>query len=189
MVKNLIRKSLLEQGRLLSKNFIRKANIDIQTSAIKHLDIQSFKNILLYFPYKNEVTLEIISNEFQKYKNSIFMPKIISSNELKFNLLKENAILEKNKYGIYEIKNEDYLDSTSFDLMFIPFVGVDKNGFRLGYGGGYFDRSIADISFADKKPIIIGLGYDFQVLEKSFAESHDLKYDIVITETRIHSYS
>ena len=117
------------------------------------------------------------------------MPKIISSNELKFNLLKENAILEKNKYGIYEIKNEDYLDSTSFDLMFIPFVGVDKNGFRLGYGGGYFDRSIADISFADKKPIIIGLGYDFQVLEKSFAESHDLKYDIVITETRIHSYS
>ena len=73
--------------------------------------------------------------------------------------------------------------------MFIPFVGVDKCGYRLGYGGGYFDRSLGNISFTEKKPIIVGLGYDFQVLEEDFAESHDLKYDIVITQTRIHSYS
>ena len=189
MVKNLIRKSLLEQGQLLSKNFIHKANIDIQNAAIKHLDIKSCKNILSYFPYKNEVTLEIISEEFKKYKNNIFMPRIISGNKLKYNLLKKNAILEKNKYGIVEVKNEIYLDSASFDLMFIPFVGVDKDGYRLGYGGGYFDRSIADISFSEKKPIIVGLGYDFQVLEEGFAESHDLRYDIVITQTRIHSYN
>ena len=173
MVKNLIRKSLLEQGQLLSKNFVHKANIDIQNAAIN----------------KNEVTLEIISQEFKKYKNNIFMPRIVSANQLKFNLFKENATLEKNKYGINEVKNEDYLDSVSFDLMFIPFVGVDKGGYRLGYGGGYFDRSLGNISFIEKKPIIVGLGYDFQVLEEDFAESHDLKYDIVITQTRIHSYS
>ena len=189
MVKNLIRKSLLEQGQLLSKNFVHKANIDIQNAAIKHLDIKSSKNILSYFPYKNEVSLEIISQEFKKYKNNIFMPRIVSANKLKFNLFKENATLEKNKYGINEVKNEDYLDSVSFDLMFIPFVGVDKGGYRLGYGGGYFDRSLGNISFKEKKPIIVGLGYDFQVLKEDFAESHDLKYDIVITQTRIHSYS
>ena len=40
--------------------------------------------------------------------------------------------LKKNKYGINEVKNEDYLDSVSFDLMFIPFVGVDKGGYRIG---------------------------------------------------------
>ena len=71
MVKNLIRKSLLEQGQLLSKNFTQKADIDIQNAAIKHLDIRSSKNILLYFPYKNEVTLEIISQEFKKYKQRL----------------------------------------------------------------------------------------------------------------------
>ena len=189
IVKNLIRKSLLEQGQLLSKDFIIKANTDIQTSAIKLLDIQLCKNILLYFPYKNEVTLEMISEEIKKYKNKIFMPRIVSTNELKFNLLTENAIIEKNKYGINEVKNEDYLDSASFNLMFIPFVGVDKGGHRLGYGGGYFDRSLGNISSTGKDPIIVGLGYDFQVLEEDFAESHDLKYDIVITQTRIHSYS
>ena len=90
---------------------------------------------------------------------------------------------------INEVKNEDYLDSASFNLMFIPFVGVDKGGHRLGYGGGYFDRSLGNISSTGKDPIIVGLGYDFQVLEEDFAESHDLKYDIVITQTRIHSYS
>jgi len=65
----------------------------------------------------------------------------------------------------------------------------DKGGHRLGYGGGYFDRSLGNISSTGKDPIIVGLGYDFQVLEEDFAESHDLKYDIVITQTRIHSYS
>ena len=120
MVKNLIRKSLLEQGQLLSKNFIQKADIDIQNAAIKHLDIRSSKNILLYFPYKNEVTLEIISQEFKKYKNNIFMPRIVSGNELKFNLFKENAgvvatgYFDKNKmsldaYQILAKHDENYV--------------------------------------------------------------------------------
>ena len=72
--------------------------------------------------------------------------------------------------------------------MFIPFVGVDKGGYRLGYGVVILIDLLA-IFHLQKKPIIVGLGYDFQVLEEDFAESHDLKYDIVITQTRIHSYS
>ena len=176
MVKNLIRKSLLEQGQLLSKNFVHKANIDIQNAAIKHLDIKSSKNILSYFPYKNEVTLEIISQEFKKYKNNIFMPRIVSANKLKFNLFKENATLEKNKYGINEVKNEDYLDSVSFDLMFIPFVGVDKGGYRLGYGGGYFDRALEKINLSVQKPLIVGMGHDYQIVNECFGENHDIKF-------------
>ena len=77
------------------------------------------------------------------------MPRIVSANKLKFNLFKENATLEKKNMALTKL-NEDYLDSASFDLMFIPFVGIDKGGYRLGYGGGYFDRSLGNISFAEK---------------------------------------
>ena len=94
----------------------------------------------------------------------------------------------KNKYGITELDNEDFLDPIAFDLMFIPFVGVDINGHRLGYGSGYFDRALQNLKKDKNKILIIGLGYEYQVSKESFGEAHDIKYDIVITEKDIHSF-
>ena len=103
MVKNKIRKSLLEQGQLLSRNFIKDTNQNIQNIVLNEIDVKSSKNTLLYFPYKNEISVELIIEELWKYSNNIYMPKIVSDNELKFNLLKRLEVLEKNKYGIKEI--------------------------------------------------------------------------------------
>ena len=185
-MKNKIRKSLLEQGQLLSDDSILDKNIKIQSSAIDNIDIRSSKNILLYFPYKKEITLDILIKEIGRHRNNIYMPKLISDIQMKFNFFDKNNLFTKNKYGITEIDNENYLDPVSFDLMFIPFVGVDNAGFRLGYGGGYFDRALEGLN--KNKPILIGLGYDYQVSEKSFGEPHDIRYDIVITENNIHRF-
>jgi 5-formyltetrahydrofolate cyclo-ligase len=73
--------------------------------------------------------------------------------------------------------------------MFIPFVGVDINGCRLGYGGGYFDRALEGISLLNKRPLIIGMGFDYQIVNEEFGMSYDVKYDIVITETRVLSFN
>ena len=73
--------------------------------------------------------------------------------------------------------------------MFIPFVGVDRLGYRLGYGGGYFDRTLGKIMNEKKKPIFIGLGFDYQILNINFGESHDIKYDFVISERRVLSFN
>ena len=188
MVKNKIRKSLLEQGQLLSNEFVLKANSKIQSAVIKKIDIQSSENILLYFPYKKEVTLDLLIKEFKKYSINIYMPRIISHIEMKFNLFGETNSFTKNKYGITELDNQDFLDPLAFDLMFIPFVGVDINGHRLGYGGGYFDRALQNLKKDKNKILIIGLGYEYQVLKESFGEAHDIKYDIVMTEKDIHSF-
>ena len=95
----------------------------------------------------------------------------------------------KNKYGISEIDdNKNYIGLEGFNMIFIPFVGVDKNGYRLGYGGGYFDRALEKIKLCISKPLIVGLGYDYQIMNNYFGENHDMKYDIVITESRVLSY-
>ena len=93
------------------------------------------------------------------------------------------------KYGIKEIDNEDYLEPNLFHTLFVPFVGVDKNGCRLGYGGGYFDRALEGIESVSNKPLIVGMGYDYQIVNDEFGMSHDIKYDIVITETRVLSFN
>ena len=74
-------------------------------------------------------------------------------------------------------------------IMIIPFVGVDKNGSRLGYGGGFFDRALKTFIKKDVKPTIIGLGYNYQIQDKIFGEVHDIKYDVVITESQIIRYN
>ena len=117
------------------------------------------------------------------------MPRIISETKIKFNLLDSKSLIHKNKYGIHEIINENYLDPVFFNTMFIPFVGVDINGYRLGYGGGYFDRALEKITKSNDKPLLVGLGYNYQIVDEDFGEKHDIKYDIVITETDILSFS
>ena len=71
MVKNKIRKSLLDQGQLLSDNFLLKTSSKIQKSAVKEIDIESSKNTLLYSPYKTEVKLNLVINEIKSYSNNI----------------------------------------------------------------------------------------------------------------------
>ena len=188
MVKNNIRKSLLRQGQLLSTEFVQKSNQIIQTTAIKELKINEVENILLYFPFKFEISVNLIINEINKH-TKIYMPKILSRKEMKFNLMDSKSYLKKNKYGIDEINNKKYIDPLSLDIMLIPFVGVDKGGYRLGYGGGYFDRALKHIKNLEQRPKIIGLGYDYQMFNGDFAEDHDIKYDVVITEKNIISFS
>lgn len=188
MVKNKIRKSLFEQGQSLSDNFISNANLIIQSKALKEIDIKSMTNSLLYFPFRKEITVDLIEDELKKYSNNIYVPRIISGKNMLFNLKNEGALIT-NQYGINELDNNKYLDPLSFQCMFIPFVGVDSNGFRLGYGGGYFDRSLEVLKNSKVKPLIIGLGYDYQACKEAFGEAHDLKYDLVITERHIHSFT
>jgi 5-formyltetrahydrofolate cyclo-ligase len=190
MVKDKIRKSLLEQGLTLSSQSIDKLNTQVQKNIIEGLDLSKMKNVLLYFPYKQEIKINLLHQELIKYSHNIYMPKIFPESVMKFNLFTSEYFLAKNKYGITEVDNEEYLEPHLFDAMFIPFVGVDINGFRIGYGGGYFDRALSGLIDGNhRKPLIIGLGYDYQILSKNLSEPHDLRFHKVVTESRILSYN
>ena len=190
MVKDKIRKSLLEQGLTLSSQSVDQLNTQVQKNIIESLDLSKMKNVLLYFPYKQEIKINLLHQQLIKYSHNIYMPKIFPEKVMKFNLYNREHSLSKNKYGITEVNNDEYLEPHLFDAMFIPFVGVDVNGFRIGYGGGYFDRALSSfIGSNQRKPLIIGLGYDYQILSKNLSEPHDLRYHKVITESRILSYN
>ena len=98
------------------------------------------------------------------------------------NRLRKNSSYSRNKFRIKESNDLDTVELAEIDLAVLPLVGIDINGFRLGYGGGYYDRFFNQESELSRKPFIIGAGYAFQILEVSFAEDHDLKCDSVITE-------
>ncbi|GAB4437787.1 MAG: 5-formyltetrahydrofolate cyclo-ligase [Rhodocyclaceae bacterium] len=66
------------------------------------------------------------------------------------------------------------------DVIVIPVVGFDAAGFRLGYGGGYFDRSMAAL---DPRPIAVGTGFELGRIDSIRPRPHDIPMDWVVTET------
>lgn len=68
------------------------------------------------------------------------------------------------------------------DVVLGPVVGFDDAHFRLGNGGGYFDRTLAILS---PRPLTIGVGYEFSRLDTIYPQPHDQRFDIIVTEASI----
>ena len=66
------------------------------------------------------------------------------------------------------------------DVILAPVVGWDAAGFRLGYGGGYFDRTLAALA---PRPLAIGVGLHAAQLATIFPQPHDIAMDVILTES------
>ena len=67
------------------------------------------------------------------------------------------------------------------DLLFVPCVGFDVEGYRLGYGGGYYDRTLAAWPGATR-PVTVGIAYEACRTDALRREAHDIPLDLIITE-------
>ena len=85
-----------------------------------------------------------------------------------------------NKYGIPEPTSNKIMYPNIF---LIPLVAYDEKLYRIGYGGGYYDRYLKKIK-KRKKIVTIGLAYSFQKVKKIPIKEHDMKLDFVITEKK-----
>lgn len=71
------------------------------------------------------------------------------------------------------------------DLVLVPLLGFDGKGTRLGYGGGYYDRTIAAL---EKKPLLVGLAYAAQEFDEIPREAHDVPLDAIVTEEGVRFF-
>ena len=71
------------------------------------------------------------------------------------------------------------------DLLFVPCVGFDADGYRLGYGGGYYDRTLAAWP-GSKKPVTVGIAYEACRTQALQREAHDVPLDLIVTEAGLY---
>lgn len=84
--------------------------------------------------------------------------------------------------GVWNIPFPANGDEVTPDIVIAPVVGFDAAGYRLGYGGGFFDRTLAALR---KRPLVVGVGYDRQVIRTIYPQDHDVPMDRIVTETGI----
>lgn len=158
----LLRKNLTEEYK---KNYQKNILLKIT----KDKNFLKAKKIGIYYPIDGEINLlELIS---LYPKKTFYLPKV-EDNNLIFLKYDKNTKLSKNKFGILEPENGKI---TTPDLLFIPGIVFNHQGFRIGYGGGFYDRYLKD-----KDIIKIGVSYLFTFF--NFKEdAHDIKMDYVIS--------
>jgi 5-formyltetrahydrofolate cyclo-ligase len=81
--------------------------------------------------------------------------------------------------GVWNIPTPKMRDLVHPDVVIAPLVGFDRRGYRLGYGGGYFDRTLAA---AAPRPFCVGLGYAESELATIHPQPHDIPMDLIVTE-------
>ena len=74
------------------------------------------------------------------------------------------------------------------ELLFVPCLAYDNFGFRLGYGGGYYDRTFTYLKNNKKKFISVGYAFDDQKISQVPKDQFDIKLDYVITEKKLYSF-
>ena len=174
-----IRKKIL---RIRKKKFDKKLKIN-SYKFISFLKINSpnLKNIGGYYPYNYEIDDLEILDLLEKKQFNISLPIIKKNNQMNFFKWSNNDPLKVNKFGIPEPVSSKIFYP---DILLVPLVGYDDNLYRLGYGGGFYDRYIEKIEKI-KKVIKIGLAFSFQKITSIPTSKYDKKLDFVITEKEI----
>ena len=108
-------------------------------------DIPDNSTIGLFYPYKNEVNILALAEVLEKKKIQCLLPKVISKNKpLKyFPYSHQYPLLEKGFGGIMEPVNDQSIDP---DIIIASCSAFNIEGYRVGYGGGFFDRTISELN-------------------------------------------
>ena len=143
------------------------------------------KNIFIYISYDSEINTKGIINKALMDNKKIYVPRT----EFKTRLMDAVEItsldnLIESEYGILEPSVEEpHIDPNEIDLIVVPGVAFDRNGGRMGYGAGFYDRYFKKINEDNMKKVIkLALAYDFQILEKIPMNEQDVPVNYIITE-------
>ncbi|HZV80665.1 MAG TPA: 5-formyltetrahydrofolate cyclo-ligase [Geobacteraceae bacterium] len=181
MPKSALRTRMLVARNHLSEEEQLSAAILVQASLTGLPEYAAAGSVALYAAFRSEVpTIGIIRQSLSEGKE-VLLPAVEKSG-LVFRRISSDADLIPGKYGIPEPSagcKPSAVDS--IDLFVIPGVAFDLQGHRVGYGRGYYDRALHRFESGGK---LIGICYDFQLVDEIAGEPHDVIMDMVITERR-----
>ncbi len=133
-----------------------------------------------YWPHAGEYDPLPLMQWLGTYGAILALPKVLAKFEpLEFVAWWPGAPMKNDAYGIPVPENTP---AVAVDAILVPMLGFDENGFRLGYGSGYFDRTLASLT---SRPLAIGIAFELLRITTIFPQSHDIAMDYIVTEKAI----
>ena len=142
-----------------------------------------------YWAVAGELPLLALVAGLRERGQTWHLPVLDPDRTLRFAPWQPGNAIELNKYGIPEPRDGriDALRANELDVVLVPLLGFDRSGHRLGFGGGWYDRSFAFLHGRPGigRPLLVGVGYAMQEVERIPLEPWDVRLDYVATEREL----
>lgn len=158
-------------------------------AAARHIEpwlVQSKKNavhtVAFFKGLHDEINTEALDNLLTAHGIHRHIPVINHENVLAFIRLKNNQSINAITVAHGPLSSSSLNDTyDDFDVIFVPGLAFDALGNRLGRGTGYYDRALANLTGRKKRPVLVGLALDEQIVKKIPCEKHDIAMDYICT--------
>lgn len=178
MDKSILRKAISAQKRALSQSQIETMSQSLTQQFLNHPLYQKATAIFGYLPYNQEVRTVPLLEQAQKDGKRVAVPKVFGDT-MEFLWLDDLSQVAPGAFNIPEPILDTPIAQDETALVLMPGLAFDKEGNRMGYGGGFYDKYL---SLHPNHPTI-ALCYHFQVLDHVETEAHDIPVDAVIWDS------
>ncbi|WP_338065305.1 5-formyltetrahydrofolate cyclo-ligase [Thermodesulfovibrio yellowstonii] len=181
MNKKNIREKMLQIRNNIKKEVKNQKDEKITETFIGLLLKNNIKSVLLYASFGSEVDTWRIFQFCLENSIKTAFPKVMGT-QLELYWVKDKEELFPGYKSIFEPKNGLKAFIEEIDVIAVPGIAFDYKCFRIGYGGGYYDRVLEN-----KKGVAVGLAYEEQIIDEIPIEPHDKRLDLIITDERMIS--
>ena len=175
-----VRKKIIADRMAVSDALHRQWSLTISAALQQGFPGLKKMNISLYWPFRGEYDPRDAVRYFMEAGATLALPEVIDKNRpLCFREWWPDAPM---RAGAYNIPVPQGTPCIQPDALIVPMVGFDEQGYRLGYGSGYFDRTLATYSTCT---LTIGVAFELQRLDNVHPQLHDIAMQYVVTEAGI----
>ncbi len=177
-MKKELRKKMKTLRAALPPQLRKEAALRVYEAVAQLPEFQKAQTLFCYASAGDELATELITAAHPR----VAFPKVFGDGVMRFYCGGEMVAGFR---GIKEPQGGEEAIPQAGDLMLLPGLAFGKDGSRLGYGGGYYDRYLAGCKM---RPVCCGVGYEAQVLTQVPAEPTDQNLDLLITEQKIKRF-
>lgn len=181
-MKGSLRREKLKLRKTMSSEDVKIKSKKINDIVLNLKELKNAKSVLFYYPINNEVDLISTMKWCLSEGKTVLLPRVENFAITMYSISSFSDL----KKGFFGIMEPDPAKANKFkglvDLAFVPGIVFDKEGSRIGYGQGYYDRFLKKLKINK-----IGVGYGDQLVDAIKAGKHDVALDYVITEDKINN--
>lgn len=187
------RKDIRDRMRQRRRQLSQPDRVAAATKLLVNLNscqiLNAAKQIAAYFPNDGEIDPWPVIRHAWALGKLVYLPIVQADRMLSFVEVSDATVFEQNRYGIAEPRHtkNDLITADQLDMALVPLTAFDDKLFRLGMGGGYYDKTFAYTALhLNSQPKLIGIGYDFQRVATVYGQQWDVPADVIVTDKTIY---
>jgi 5-formyltetrahydrofolate cyclo-ligase len=181
-----MRKNILEWRNGLTQERVAEASDRICRTLLAMDSYRDAQTVMAYAAFGKEIDLTKVLERAWADGKRVLLPRVDKvRKEIDACYVSGYDDLRPGVWGILEPKKEQpiWQGEQSVDVIYMPGLAFDRQGHRLGYGGGYYDKFIASVG--KPRPLLVAVAFAEQVVESVPSEPHDALVDVVVTEVGV----